>query len=273
MKKLLVFFLLLFAQVTFADIILVSDRLNFTDSDIISTETVKKKVLHFSGVESIDDREWLEAIAGKEVAVLIHGYNNAYDEALDFCSKIIKRSEHLYDTFICYLWPGGDQSIDYFDAQDNVAGILPARLLKIIEDLDEFAESADIFAHSLGCRIALDMLRYPSGILIRNAFLWAAAVDNESLEEAEIYHDASRKCEYVFVFHSRNDKVLGWAYPIVHFDRALGGKGAEDSIELLDHVYQIDCTPYVESHGAYADSKFVFRAISYVLSPVFRGES
>jgi len=274
MRNLLMILFLSVSSSLLGEIIFVSDRLDFINPDEIAISTMKQKVILVPSYLSIpveelsvtiEENQWIQAINNKEVAVLIHGYNNEYEDAVNFCFKIIQKCEHLYETFICYLWPGGNHALEYLEARSRAIGILPERLLSITNDLTTYAKHVDIIAHSMGCRLALEMMQYPSNIFIRNIFLMAPAVDNEALERGETYHNGSHRCHSMFIFHSTNDDVLKWAYPLGDFDRALGFAGSENTKDLPDHIFQVNCTNYIDSHGDYASSDFIFETIEDIL--------
>jgi len=267
MRNLLAILLLSITCNLFGEIIFVSDRLDFTDPDNISSASMKREIVlapPYSSTPILSDR-WREAIEGKEIAILIHGYNNDYDEAVQFCTKMIENSEHLYDVFVCYLWPGGDHRLEYLEARSRAIGLLPERLLSLTKELTWHGKYVDIIAHSMGCRLTLEMMQFPSNVFLRNVFLMAPAVDDEALQTGEIYHHGSNKCLTMFIFHSQNDDVLKWAYPIAELDRALGYLGPENHEELPEHIFQINCSDHIDSHGDYIDSNFIFNTIEDIL--------
>ena len=87
--------------------------------------------------------------------------------------------------------------------------------------------------------------------------LLASAVDNESLERGEEYFVANRKVRNSFVFHSRHDQVLGFAFRIAEFDRALGQNGPENPGDIMDHsshTLVINCKNKIRGHAHEIDA-------------------
>ncbi len=262
MKKFCLLLLLTVSHMLFADAIYVSDRYSFTDPDALSFSTIKREKPY--NFQTVDHDRWVEATQGKNIAVLIHGYNNEFGDAMNYCSRIMEKAAHLYDTFICYFWPGGNHRVEYLSARYRVVNYLPSRLVSLIKDLSQHGRNVDILAHSMGCRLALEALTEPSNIAVRNVFLFAPAVDDEELEYNEEYGTAPSKCSKMFVFYSDDDRVLRFGFPLVDYDTALGRFGSEDPEDLPHNVYQINADGH--RHSSYASSDFVFNTISRILA-------
>jgi hypothetical protein len=120
--------------------------------------------------------------------------------------------------------------------------------------------------------VALAALGEASSQVVRNAWDFASAVDNESIEHGERYFDASRQSARVYVFHSKNDPVLRMWYRLgdfPDFDTALGDSGPEDPRAIIDHsphVMVINCKDIVTSHGGYRSSGQVWSFMAQELT-------
>ncbi|WP_194847610.1 alpha/beta hydrolase [Candidatus Neptunochlamydia vexilliferae] len=259
MKKLCLFLLLTFTHILFADVLYISDRHGFTDPDSLSASTVITEDLK----KGITQDQWIQATRGKNIAVLIHGYNNEFEKAMNYCSRIIEKSAHLYDTFICYFWPGGDRVIEYLSARNRAVNYLPSRVASLLGEIAHLGRNVDVFAHSMGCRLTLEAMTERNHFSLRNVFLLAPAVDNEELEYGEDYEDAPLNCSKMFVFYSDDDQVLKMGFPLLDFDTALGRFGAENPRDLPPNVYQINADGH--RHSDYAGSDFVFGKVSQIL--------
>ena len=105
--------------------------------------------------------------------------------------------------------------------------------------------------------MTFEALRDASTSVVRNAWNFASAVDNESVEQGERYFAASQRCQKFYVFHSKNDPVLRVWYRVgdfFDFDTALGYSGPEDPRAIMDasrNVTVINCKDVVSSHGGY----------------------
>ena len=224
----------------------------------------------FKNAEELADKEnnleWVSEMAGKKVAVLIHGYNNDYEEAKGFFQKLSEGIKDNYDEVICYLWPGFDDFWEYKKAKKLiVSSELSSRLHVMLEKLSSEVEKLDVVGFSKGCRLALEALGKSDTKIVENLFLLAPAVDNESLEQGERYHKSLDYCEKAYVFYSKNDDVLRFGYPIFELDRALGYTGPEDRSELHPAVKLVNATKYVSGHSKYAGSAAVHAYIAKVL--------
>ena len=97
-----------------SSLVLLSDRGGFWDPDSLSSATEEMTDGDFLPV-SFDEME------NKRVLLLVHGYDNTADEALEHYQTVQKSLDpfDLYDVMIGYLWPGYDKGDDYFKAEKN----------------------------------------------------------------------------------------------------------------------------------------------------------
>lgn len=235
--------------------LLMSDRASFWDPQKISDQTKIEQ-------ESTEKNVILAShdIKGKNVLLLVHGYNNNAQEALStYClinaglSGIMghQRSKS-YDYVIGYFWPGYDNSLEYFKAKHNVPEL--AKKMRAHLEFLSAAGRLDVLAHSMGNFLMLEALDYTphqKKKLVRNYYSLAPAVDDETLERKEKYYLSTQNCENLFVFYSKGDEVLKWSYSLAEGDRALGYVGAEHPDRLPQNVHLINYTEFIGAHSAY----------------------
>lgn len=225
----------------------------------------------------LSEAQLLATVAGKHVLLLVHGYNNTEDDVSLAYARIEKAvARYLgskYDLVIGYTWPGGAIHISYpiARARANTAG---PRLAPWLQKLARKASSLDVMSHSLGARVVLKALN--AGLKnparpIRNLYLLAAAVDNESIEKGEEFYDATRRTARTVVMHSKKDKtlalwfrigdaILPWQW-LDMFDVALGFSGPEDAADIIDHsphVTVVNGKGPALDHGDYKDHPAVY---------------
>ena len=233
---------------------LMSDRASFWDDEKISNHT---EFMHGSNLQkaTLSSKE----TKGKNVLLLVHGYNNDPEEALTTYRLInihlssFARQPKLYDLIIGYLWPGDDSPLEYYDAKRH-ASKLASTMRSHLEFLAASAARVDVLAHSMGNRLMLEALNYYSNAdkkIIQQFYSFAAAVDNESIEIDEKYYPATLNCEKMFVFYSKRDDVLKWYYGLAEWDKALGYEGVENLKKLPENVQLIDYTNLVSQHSQY----------------------
>jgi hypothetical protein len=146
------------------------------------------------------------------------------------------------------------------------------RFWTLLGSLANAGVTIDLNTHSLGSRVVFEAMRTGRQPLVRNAWNFAAAVDNESIELGERYFEASRRCRMFYVFHSKKDPVLRFWYrtgDFFDFDMALGYSGPEDPGSILrnsSNVRVVNCKAVVESHGGYRSSGEVWSYIAQQLS-------
>jgi esterase/lipase superfamily enzyme len=230
-----------------------------------------------SVVQSFDDlTEFTRAIAGQRVLLLVHGYNNEQDEVYDAYSviedKVRTHMSHEYDEVIGYSWPGGDVGLEWWSSKRR-ANAVARRFRFLLRDISASVDSIDVMSHSLGARVVLKGLKQFHGgndvATIRNYYCTAAAVDNEVLEAGEEFHDSVDKITSMFVFHSRKDGVLSYAYRAAEFDRPLGLSGPEDKAYVqrrTKNIFVVNCKKKIESHGAYKRSDDIYAYMASALT-------
>jgi esterase/lipase superfamily enzyme len=223
---------------------------------------------------------FLAALAHKRVTVLVHGYNNERLDVLASYRTIDAQMRLLgflgaarapYDALVGFAWPGGATGVSFPFARGRADDTAP-RFGQLLADLGGCGVTVDLNTHSLGAHVACEALREAASPVVRHAWNFASAVDNESIEYGERYFDASRQAARFYVFHSKNDPVLRVWYrlgDVFDFDTALGYSGPEDPRAILDHsphVTVINCKDIVTSHGGYRSSGQVWAFMAQELT-------
>ena len=229
-----------------------------------STVFFSKKDEIRNGDQVIAQNELLETVRGKNVLILIHGYNNEMPAVLDAYGRVEEMMglSHLlapdpggYDIVLGYAWPGGWSALSFPVAVIR-ANKVAKRFRDTVQGLQLAAATIDVQTHSLGARIALEALDSDK-ITLRNLYLLAAAIDDETIEKGEDYYNGAQRCSHAYVLHSENDPVLKTGYrigDIPDFDRALGWKGPQRPNKIRDqspNTKIADCRQIVKTHGGY----------------------
>jgi esterase/lipase superfamily enzyme len=229
---------------------------------------------------SITSANFLQAIAGKRVMVLVHGYNNDRLDVLDSYGTIERQMRLLnflggaaapYEAVIGFAWPGGSVRLSFPFARARADDSAP-HLARLLGDLRSANAIIDLNTHSLGAHVAFEALRDVPANTVRTAWNFASAVDNESVEDGERYYTASQGCSSFYVFHSKNDPVLRVWYRIgdlFDFDTALGYSGPEDPRSIMDrsqNVRVVNCKDIVSSHGGYRSAGQVWSFMAQELA-------
>ena len=264
-----------------ATMLIVSCRKNFWSATEFSAENQVRRVDLVTGAsEIVSPSDFLAELARKRVTVLVHGYNNEPLDVLRSYATIDGEMRLLrflggaaaqYDALVGFAWPGGALGVAFPFARQRAAEAAP-RFGQLLADLRSAGTIVDLNTHSLGAHVAFDALRTSARQVVRNAWNFASAVDNESIELKERYYSATRHCERFFVFHSKNDPVLRVWYRVgdlFDFDTALGYSGPEDPAHIINHspnVRVINCKEVVRSHGGYRSSGQVWAYMSRELA-------
>ena len=249
---------------------IISSRKDFTHSETLiesSNDDLIRKFDVYSHNFGIDGQldAFLNCIKGKPVILLIHGYNNEIDDVMHayaiLNTKLCKLEIQDY-CVLGYTWPGGDDIFDYYTAKNRTTSVA-LRLSRLFNQMSEVA-SLDVMTHSMGAHVLFKALQNRENS-IRYHFAMASSVDNEAIERGERYHTASNACKLNFIFHSKNDDVLGLGYGIAEWDTALGYSGPEDPASTENNVKIINCKRVVTHHGGYKYSLPVFKFIGKIL--------
>ena len=260
--------------------LIISSRDDFWESsDLSDFDEVRDVELNDDSLGvKLEKPELLTRLEERRILLLIHGYNNEEDDVVR-AYNIIERSinslvgDH-YDLVVGYTWPGGDDGRDYFAAKNRASAVAP-RAGRWFEDINTSCRSLDVMCHSMGARVALLALGGSGSRPVRNLFTMAAAVDNESIQVGEQYHQATQACEAAYVFHSKNDPVLKRAYRLAEWDNALGLTGPEDPSDILQqspNVKVINSRRVITRHGAYKSSAPIYGFINSELTAPALGQ-
>jgi esterase/lipase superfamily enzyme len=245
--------------------IIISSRVDFTNPDLLLPEGHIIKEIDLSNdalIREINLETLLLELRGKTICLLVHGYNNEHDEVRDayqILERNIKAKISSYDLVVGYSWPGGNRSLEWWDAKSR-ANAVARRFRLLLESLSPQSQ-IDVISHSLGARVSLKALKDATQELVRNYYCMAGAVDNESIEIDEEFYLALNSLNKLYVLHSARDEVLATAYRVAEFDNALGLFGPEDRSQVensLKKVYVANCKRVVSHHGGYKRSPEVF---------------
>jgi esterase/lipase superfamily enzyme len=249
-------------------------------TEFSTTDAVRRIDLETGASAGVSQTDFLQQLRSKRVLVLVHGYNNEELDVVDSYRAIDRQLRLLgflggpaaaYDAVVGFAWPGGAAGVSFPFARQRAAESA-ARFGRLLAELRSAQATIDLNTHSLGAHVACEALRSTAPGLIRNAWNFAAAVDNESIEYGERYFQASERCDMFYVFHSKNDPVLRVWYRIgdfFDFDTALGYSGPEDPAAIIGHspnVRVINCKDVVQSHGGYRSAGQVWAYMSQELT-------
>ncbi|MFH0352473.1 MAG: alpha/beta hydrolase [Chromatiales bacterium] len=264
-----------------AKMFIVSCRKDFwSPTEFSATDEIRKLDLSDGSGPEVKPTAFLEALTGKRITCLVHGYNNERLDVLKAYGNIDQQMRLLgflgtanapYDALVGFAWPGGATGVSFPFARGRADESAP-RLGRLLADLRGCGATVDLNTHSLGAHVVLEALREASPQVIRNAWNFASAVDNESIERNERYHNASQRCTRFYVFHSKNDQVLRVWYRVgdfFDFDTALGYSGPEDPRAIIDHsqnVRVVNCKEVVSSHGGYRSTGQVWSFMAQELT-------
>jgi esterase/lipase superfamily enzyme len=258
----------------------ISYRKNFwSNSDDSDHDAIRNVPLdNLSEGEDAKEEKFNSDIKDKRLLLLIHGYRNKRENVVGGyamidnqlrAKNILGNGPRAYDEVVGIAWPGGLFRISYLIAKKRVGKIADsvfARLEKVVAE----AKAVDVMTHSLGARVILKALQNadPNKQLIRNLFLTAPAVDDESIQEGEKFFGATQACRDVYVLYSDDDPVLSTFFKVPLLgdsDRALGDRGPEKPNKVGKNVHLIDCVKFIKEHSDYRKRLELYTFIKKVL--------
>jgi pimeloyl-ACP methyl ester carboxylesterase len=196
----------------------------------------------------------LADFADKHVVVFLHGYNVTADEAMTSAKEFftllfntLRRDQLNVDSyvFVLFTWPGDTGTVFFDDAQlyAQHSGVALYEMLQ--KSRSQPPKWLSLVTHSLGAHVALRALvvlgerRFHGHVDFRvdRTLLLGAAVEDDVFhrpDRSEEYHfpEAAFGVRQLHIVTSRDDDVLGTAFRVNEFDKALGHSGPE-SMEPL----------------------------------------
>lgn len=186
------------------------------------------------------------------VAVLVHGYRSPLITAESAYGRMDDILGSAYDHYVKFLWPGSWEIAFGFMLANTRVKESARRLAGLIEKL--LPARVDVWAHSLGCKVALESLHQldiEAQADVRT-ILAAPAVDNDYLQAFTQYGGSDIRVAY-----SAKDDVLRKVYrsaPNNWFTPALGCTGIKQGTVRPPKTSSCDFTSLVPDHGAYRDT-------------------
>ncbi|MBY0372920.1 MAG: alpha/beta hydrolase [Bryobacteraceae bacterium] len=243
--------------------ILISCRRDFVSDRLFASDNQVRNYPNLKNVDLFSDLDLdnvMAQAASKHVLVLVHGFRSplknvaaSYDTVLTKLIDSGLRAHPHYDLVLGYTWPGFTTRLGFFPAVPY-AGRAAGFFREFLNRLCRSALTVDVQTHSLGARVALQALSATEDVFIDNLLLSAPAVDNESLEPQQEFHEALDNCRRCLVYHSSKDKVLKLGFTFASLDRALGLKGPQNPAVIeaqCPSVFVVDCSAVVPDHGGY----------------------
>ena len=221
---------------------------------------------------------FLEAMAHKRITVLVHGYNNERRDIIDAYRAIDAHMRRLgflgaasspYDALVGFAWPGGATGVISF-ARGRADDTAP-RFGRLLADLRGCGATVDLNTHSLGAHVAFEALREASSPVVRNAWHFASAVDNESIEHGSATSTPRGSRRAAMFFTPRTTLCYGCGIASATFSISTWRRRfwPEDPRAIIDHsphVTVINCKDIVTSHGGYRSSGQVWSFMAQELT-------
>lgn len=192
--------------------------------NVLSVRKEREIVAH-EVLETVRDKGWIQDRDAPRLVILIHGYQTSEDKARRlferFHEALRARATGGLGAVWEFHWPGDheDKLLSVATYPDSVVKARVSGQLLAERWLAERqrSQSAVLVAHSLGCRVALEtvkwILDHPDydGARIEALFLLAAAVPVDLCSPEESFARKHRESSE-HVFYSRRDRVLQFSF-------------------------------------------------------------
>jgi esterase/lipase superfamily enzyme len=159
-----------------------------------------------------------------QLTFLLHGFAVNEREGRislrNFAELVRNQLPNLDGDVVALLWPGDDLLSPITYSLEERAADKTARMLADLIALTlRPATSVNFVAHSLGCRVVLEAMRWlrVRGLTSDQVVLMAGAVDADALARSTRYRDAVSTAKRVSVLSSQRDNVLKFAFPVGDF--------------------------------------------------------
>ena len=215
----------------------------------------------------------------KDMLLLIHGFNNGFDEVtaayFDFDKRI--RAVGFRGNVMGFTWPSYGEWFQYFGDVEQVEYAAFGFLNFLLAFRPLLGEKKfHVNTHSMGAYLLIRTLAaysridaiaepLPGRFIVDEMTFFAADVSNEILERGEDGNIAVGEASRLTSYFSYKDPILGISQ-VVNRDGRLGLAGAKRPSRLPRNAFQIDCSTLIESHSAYRDTTAVMEDLAEVLS-------
>ena len=189
----------------------------------------------------------LEAIRGRDVFFIVHGFNVNQKDGLKHLGYWLDKVDVGNAVKIGVLWPGDcfiPIFVDY--VVEGHEAIKSGDLLSAFLNANfTGAVNLSFVSHSLGARVVLQTIR-GLNLHIRRVLLMAGAIDDNCLTSE--YADAAKKIDQISLLTSKRDFVLAAAYPLgnplqgiidrghPYYHAALGREGPAQPAQLAPRL-------------------------------------
>jgi esterase/lipase superfamily enzyme len=216
-------------------------------------------------------RTCVSSSSERDVLLLIHGYNVAFEQGLRRAAQIVKDLS-FPGAPVLYSWPSHGSIKSYAADEANVEWTVP-RLRDFLRQLLESVGAAQVhvIAHSMGNRAAIAAIRElqvetlaPNSAQLSQFVLAAPDIDADTFRQ--LAADFARKPRRCTLYANSEDRALA-ASDWTHGGYARAGGGGADlvvvpSIETIDATGQ--ATDFL-SHSYFASSSPVISDLFYVI--------
>ena len=193
-----------------------------------------------------------------EVVIYVHGWRG-FETSTDQAALLEDAlTEAEYDhPVLAASWPADTDIYWRAERRTPEAG---RRLAAWLESDPGLPETVRVVGHSLGGRVALEMLAVLEERTLETVALLGTAADDDSVcVDGEYGPAIEANAEAVYNYHSENDDSVCYGYDIQSRASGLGCAGADcsggilvdDSGETPDHYTDVDVTDEVDDHCAY----------------------
>lgn len=189
----------------------------------------------------------LEAIRGRDVFFIVHGFNVNQKDGLKHLGYWLDKVAVGNAVKIGVLWPGDcfiPIFVDY--VVEGHEAIKSGDLLSAFLNANfTGAVNLSFVSHSLGARVVLQTIR-GLNLHVRRVLLMAGAIDDNCLTSE--YADAAKKIDQISLLTSKRDFVLAAAYPLgnplqgiidrghPYYHAALGREGPAQPAQLAPRL-------------------------------------
>ncbi len=212
-------------------------------------------VVEISSIQNLNRatfEQGLRSNDNRQIVLFIHGYNNAFPDALKRGATI--GTDIAPDAMIIsYTWPsdGALLSYGYVESSTDIADQNFSLLMQLLTD-NVSPDRISIIAHSMGSRL---LTNYIAGLPVRSVFpdeikfsdlVFAAADISQQffMQKQETppnpMYPLSAYSERVTVYSSEYDRPLGLSQKL-HGDQRLG-LSAQDTMYLADGIVAVDAS-------------------------------
>lgn len=199
----------------------------------------------------------LSGTQAKRVIFLVHGYANSPEDVSKAYETISAKLLSYENLVIGIEWPSNGSLFGYYADRTDAkqAGIYLGRIINYLHQDTKIP--MHIMSHSMGGRVVAESLGRMSSQNINTWVAFNADINPEKMKRRGEYGEYADAVKHAYLYHSHEDRVLGFIAPMALPVRRVGRVGVYEPVSP-DNFHNVDAALLDKEkvrHGHYKESE------------------